>query len=85
MRLKVVTVIGAWLLFIKAAAVSREFASGTKRFFSIRASTTTTKMSGIFFEGLDIPTPDVNLEVGSGSHGSQTGAMLGKIRRGSRL
>jgi UDP-GlcNAc3NAcA epimerase len=34
------------------------------------------EMSGIFFEGLDIPRPDVNLGVGSGSHGAQTAAML---------
>ena len=33
-------------------------------------------MSGIFFDGLDLPRPDLNLGVGSGSHGAQTGAML---------
>src|SRR5438093_7503419 len=33
-------------------------------------------MSGIFFDGLELPTPDVNLGVGSGSHGSQTAGML---------
>ena len=34
------------------------------------------EMSGIFFDGLDLPSPDVNLGVGSGSHGRQTAAML---------
>jgi UDP-N-acetylglucosamine 2-epimerase len=33
-------------------------------------------MSGIFFDGLGLPTPDVNLGVGSGSHGTQTARML---------
>ena len=33
-------------------------------------------MSGVFFDGLEIPPPEVNLGVGSGSHGTQTGAML---------
>jgi UDP-N-acetylglucosamine 2-epimerase (non-hydrolysing) len=30
------------------------------------------KMSGIFFEELDLPHPDINLGVGSGSHAAQT-------------
>ena len=34
------------------------------------------EMSGIFFDGLELPCPNTNLEVGSGSHGAQTGAML---------
>ena len=33
-------------------------------------------MSEAFFVGLNIPTPDVNLGVGSGSHASQTGQLL---------
>ncbi|HET8897860.1 MAG TPA: UDP-N-acetylglucosamine 2-epimerase (non-hydrolyzing), partial [Rhodanobacteraceae bacterium] len=35
-----------------------------------------SRMSGDFFEQLGIPTPDVNLEVGSGSPASQTGAIM---------
>ena len=34
------------------------------------------EMSGIFFDGLELPRADVNLGVGSDSHGAQTGAML---------
>src|SRR5260370_21086272 len=33
-------------------------------------------MSGVFFDGLEIPAPEVNLGVGSGSHGHQTASML---------
>src|SRR2546429_2046261 len=36
-------------------------------------------MSGIFFDGLELPHPDVNLCVGSGTHGAQTAAMLKAI------
>jgi UDP-GlcNAc3NAcA epimerase len=36
-------------------------------------------LSGVFFEELAIPRPDYDLEVGSGSHGIQTGAMLKRI------
>jgi UDP-N-acetylglucosamine 2-epimerase (non-hydrolysing) len=34
------------------------------------------RMSGDFFEQLGIPTPDVNLEVGSGSQAEQTAAIM---------
>src|SRR5215831_4598210 len=36
-------------------------------------------MSATFFEELSIPQPDVNLEIGSASHGAQTGRMLEAI------
>ena len=35
-----------------------------------------SKMSGIFFEELGIPSPDINLEVGSGSHAVQTANVM---------
>jgi len=34
------------------------------------------KMSGLFFHELNIPEPDVNLEVGSGSHAVQTAEIM---------
>jgi UDP-N-acetylglucosamine 2-epimerase len=36
-------------------------------------------MSQIFFEELNIPEPDVNLGVGSGTHGWQTAQMLARV------
>ncbi len=36
-------------------------------------------LSDIFFRELGIPTPDINLEVGSGSHGAQTAEILRRI------
>ena len=38
-------------------------------------------LSTIFFEELKLPEPLVNLKVGSGSHGAQTGEMLVKIEQ----
>jgi UDP-N-acetylglucosamine 2-epimerase len=36
-------------------------------------------LSRVFFDELDIPRPDVDLEAGSSSHGRQTGLMLERI------
>ena len=33
-------------------------------------------MSDLFFDNLDLPRPDINLGVGSGSHGKQTGRIM---------
>lgn len=38
-------------------------------------------MSDIFFDELEIPHPDINLGVGSGPHGAQTGKMLEGIEK----
>jgi hypothetical protein len=38
-------------------------------------------MSDIFFEELNIPKPDYNHGIGSGSHGEQTGKMLTEIEK----
>jgi UDP-N-acetylglucosamine 2-epimerase (non-hydrolysing) len=37
------------------------------------------KLSDIFFRQMGIPAPDVNLEVGSGSHASQTAEVLKRV------
>ena len=38
-------------------------------------------MDKIFFKELDLPKPKYNLDIGSGSHGKQTGLMLEKIEK----
>ena len=38
-------------------------------------------MDGVFFADLGLPPPDVNIAVGSGSHGDQTGRMLRDLEK----
>jgi UDP-GlcNAc3NAcA epimerase len=76
---KVVSIVGARPQFVKAAAVSRILRRHCEEVLVHTGQHYDYEMSGIFFDGLDLPRPDVNLNVGSGSHGSQTGAMLKSI------
>jgi len=77
----VVTIVGARPQFIKAAAVSRFLRVHAEEVLVHTGQHYDEKMSEIFFTELGIPKPDHNLEIGSGGHGAQTGAMLMAIER----
>jgi UDP-N-acetylglucosamine 2-epimerase len=80
--MKIVTVIGARPQFIKAMPVSRALRrTGHDEFLIHTGQHYDYGMSQVFFEELGIPTPDVNLAIGSGQHGAQTGAMLAGIEQ----
>lgn len=77
--MKIATVIGARPQFIKAAPVSRALASSHQEIIIHTGQHYDQNMSEVFFEQLQVPRPRYNLGIGSGSHGSQTGAMLAAI------
>jgi UDP-N-acetylglucosamine 2-epimerase len=77
--MKVLSVVGARPQFIKAAAMSRVLRQRHTEILVHTGQHYDYEMSGVFFDGLEIPVPEVNLGVGSGSHGHQTAAMLSGI------
>ncbi len=81
--LKIVTIIGARPQIIKAAALSRairnHFPDKIKEVLVHTGQHYDNNMSQVFFDELGIPEPDYNLEIGSASHGRQTGRMIERI------
>ncbi len=81
---KIITIVGARPQFIKASVLSRLVRSDKweDKFSEILIHTGQhydTNMSEIFFNQMEIPKPDINLNIGSGNHGRMTGEMLIKI------
>jgi UDP-GlcNAc3NAcA epimerase len=85
---KLISIIGARPQFIKIAPLAQAIDN-----YNLRASESIDHliihtgqhydpgMSEIFFEELKIPRACINLEVGSASHGRQTGQMLEKVEQ----
>uniref|UniRef100_A9A7Q4 UDP-N-acetylglucosamine 2-epimerase n=1 Tax=Methanococcus maripaludis (strain C6 / ATCC BAA-1332) TaxID=444158 RepID=A9A7Q4_METM6 len=77
---KIGVILGTRPEIIKMSPIIRELKN--KNFFLIHTNQHYSEnMDKIFFEELNLPKPDYNLNIGSGSHGDQTGRMLIEIEK----
>ena len=81
--MKLLTVVGARPQFVKAAIVSKLLSEckGIQESLVHTGQHYDDEMSDSFFRELGIPEPKNFLDVGSGSHGEQTGKMLERVER----
>lgn len=80
---KILTVIGARPQFIKASVVSKAIqqTDGIAEIMLHTGQHFDKNMSDIFFNQLNIPRPDIQLDICGGSHGEMTGRMLVEIEK----
>jgi UDP-N-acetylglucosamine 2-epimerase (non-hydrolysing) len=76
--LKIIHVVGARPNFVKIASILRvcEKTPGIESVLVHTGQHYTGNLSKKFFEELDLPSPDINLEVGSSSHAQQTAEIM---------
>jgi len=79
--MKIVTVVGARPQFIKAAAGSRALRKEHQEVLIHTGQHYDPNMSEVFFQEMEIPTPDYNLGIAGGSHGEMTGRMLIELEK----
>lgn len=78
--MRVLSVVGARPQFVKLAPIAAALRAGGHEHVVVHTGQHYDEnMSQSFFDALSIPAPDVNLDIGSGGHGAQTGAMLSAL------
>jgi len=82
---KIVTIVGARPQFVKAAVLSRlierEHSDSFQEVLVHTGQHYDKNMSDVFFSEMEIPLPQINLEIGSGTHGAMTGRMLEAVEK----
>ncbi|MFF1571818.1 non-hydrolyzing UDP-N-acetylglucosamine 2-epimerase [Leifsonia sp. NPDC058292] len=77
--MRVLSVVGARPQFVKLAPIAAAMAGRAEHIVVHTGQHYDELMSDVFFRDLGMPQPDVNLAIGSGAHGKQTGAMLAEL------
>jgi UDP-N-acetylglucosamine 2-epimerase (non-hydrolysing) len=77
--MKIATIVGARPQFIKAAALTDKLREFADEIVIHTGQHYDYELSRVFFETLNLPEPNHNLGVGSGSHAVQTARMLKRI------
>lgn len=78
--MKIVSVVGARPQFVKLAPIARAAqTAGVEHVIVHTGQHYDPLLSDVFFAEFGIPEPAVHLDVGSGGHGVQTGAMLAAL------
>jgi UDP-GlcNAc3NAcA epimerase len=74
--MKILSIVGARPEFIQAMSVSKAMGADHQEILVHTGQHYDYQMSQLFFDELDIPTPDYNLGVGSGSQSRQTAEIM---------
>ena len=77
--MKILSVVGARPEFIQAMPISRALSAYDQEIVVHTGQHYDYQMSQTFFDELEIPAPDYNLGVGSGSHAHQTAEIMTKL------
>ncbi|MBP9037304.1 MAG: UDP-N-acetylglucosamine 2-epimerase (non-hydrolyzing) [Candidatus Cloacimonetes bacterium] len=79
--MKIAQIVGARPQFIKLAPLSRKIRQRHQEIIIHSGQHYDLQMNEVFFRDMEIPAPDYNLNVGSGSQATQTAAILTAIER----
>ncbi len=77
--MKIMTVVGARPEFIQTAPVTKAIRRRHTEILVHTGQHYDDNMSKVFFHDLGIPQPEINLEVGSGSHAAMTGQIMTRV------
>ena len=77
--MRILTVLGARPQFVKAAPVSRALRPRHEEIVVHTGQHYDDAMSEVFFRDLEMAPPDVNLEVGSGTHATMTARIMERL------